>query len=202
MHVITVTSNGRYGVSNSHDDVIKWKHLPHYWPFVRGIHRLPVNSPHKDQWRGALICARTSSWCLLWSALNKQLDKQSTRRCFETPPRSLCRYYNDNSAHKLLKQSCAKTPLALGLHMSFLGCTENRDGYHGGCHSNGFVQPCNNSSPLPTLIARFMGPTWDSSGADRTRVGTMLAPWILLCGKDMFVVNFLPFRQFVLLLWV
>ena len=38
-----------------HDDVIKWKHFPHYWPFVRGIHWSPVNSPHKDQWRGALM---------------------------------------------------------------------------------------------------------------------------------------------------
>ena len=28
--------------------------FPRYWLFVRGIHRLPVNSPHKDQWRGAL----------------------------------------------------------------------------------------------------------------------------------------------------
>ena len=25
--------------------------FPRYWPFVRGIHRSPVNSPHKDQWR-------------------------------------------------------------------------------------------------------------------------------------------------------
>ena len=24
-----------------HDDVIKWKHFPRYWPFVRGIHRWP-----------------------------------------------------------------------------------------------------------------------------------------------------------------
>ena len=49
-----------------HDDVIKWKHFPRYWPFVRGIHRSPVNSPHKGQWRGALkfslICARINSW--------------------------------------------------------------------------------------------------------------------------------------------
>ena len=37
------------------DDDIKWKHFPHYWPFVRGIHRWPVNSPHKGQWRGALM---------------------------------------------------------------------------------------------------------------------------------------------------
>ena len=36
------------------------------WPFVRGIHRWPVNSPHKGQWRGtlmfSLVCARTNGW--------------------------------------------------------------------------------------------------------------------------------------------
>ena len=37
------------------DDVIKWKHFPRYWHFVRGIHRSPVNFPHKGQWRGALM---------------------------------------------------------------------------------------------------------------------------------------------------
>ena len=34
------------------DDVIKWKHFPRYWPFVREIHQSPVYSPHKGQWRG------------------------------------------------------------------------------------------------------------------------------------------------------
>ena len=32
-----------------------------------------------------------------------------------------------------------------------------------------------------TLIAKFMGPTWGPSGADRTQVGPMSAPWTLLC---------------------
>ena len=45
-----------------HIDVIKWKHFPRYWPFVQGIHRSPVNSPHKGQWHGALICAWTNGW--------------------------------------------------------------------------------------------------------------------------------------------
>ena len=52
--------------NDEHDDVIKWKHFPRYWPFVRGIHQSPVNSPHKGQWRGALlfslICVWTNSW--------------------------------------------------------------------------------------------------------------------------------------------
>ena len=30
-----------------HEDVVSWKRFPHYWPFVRGIHRWPVNSPRK-----------------------------------------------------------------------------------------------------------------------------------------------------------
>ena len=47
-----------------HDDVIKWKHFPRYWPFVRGIHRSPVNSPHKGQWRGAL------TFSLIWAWIN------------------------------------------------------------------------------------------------------------------------------------
>ena len=33
-----------------------------------------------------------------------------------------------------------------------------------------------------SLIARFIGPTWGPSGADRTQVGPMLAPWTLLSG--------------------
>ena len=27
-----------------HDDVVKWKHFPRYWPFVRGMHRSPLDS--------------------------------------------------------------------------------------------------------------------------------------------------------------
>ena len=49
-----------------HDDVNKWKLFLHYWTFVRGIHRSPVNSTHKGQWRGALmfwlICAWINGW--------------------------------------------------------------------------------------------------------------------------------------------
>ena len=38
-----------------------------------------------------------------------------------------------------------------------------------------------NSFTTP-LITRFMGPAWGPSGADRTQVGPMLAPWTLLSG--------------------
>ena len=45
-----------------HDDVIKWKLFPRYRPFVRGIHRSPVNSTHKGQWRGALMFSLICAW--------------------------------------------------------------------------------------------------------------------------------------------
>ena len=50
----------------THDDVIKWKHFPRYWPFVRGIHRSPVNSLHKGQWRGALMFSLICVWINGW----------------------------------------------------------------------------------------------------------------------------------------
>ena len=66
----------------SHDCVIKWKHFPRNWPFVRGIHRSPVNSAYK--------------WSVTWSYgvffdlhLNKWLSRHRRRRWFETPSRSL-----------------------------------------------------------------------------------------------------------------
>ena len=49
-----------------HDDVIKWKYFPRYWPFVRGIHRSPVNSTHKGQWRGALMFSLICVWLKGW----------------------------------------------------------------------------------------------------------------------------------------
>ena len=49
-----------------HDDVIKWKLFPRFWPFPRGIHRSPVDSPHKGQWRGALMFSLICAWINGW----------------------------------------------------------------------------------------------------------------------------------------
>ena len=47
-----------------------WRHqmeaFPPYRPFVRGIHRSPVNSPHKGQWRGALMVSLIYAWINDW----------------------------------------------------------------------------------------------------------------------------------------
>ena len=54
-------------VPSFHDDVIKWKHFPCYWSFVRGIRRSPVNSPHKGQWRGTLMFSLIYAWTNSWA---------------------------------------------------------------------------------------------------------------------------------------
>ena len=53
-------------ISFRHDDIIKWKHFSHYWPFMRGIPWSPVNSPHKGEWRGALMFSLICAWIHGW----------------------------------------------------------------------------------------------------------------------------------------
>ena len=42
------------------------QNFPRNWPFVRGIHRYQVNSPHKGQWRGALMFSLICVWINGW----------------------------------------------------------------------------------------------------------------------------------------
>ena len=69
-------------LGRQHDDIIKWKHFPRYWPFMRGIHwSLPSQRPV------------TRSFDVFFSLrLNKQLSKQSWGLWFETPKYPLWRH--------------------------------------------------------------------------------------------------------------
>ena len=89
-----------------HDDVMKWKHFPRYWSFVRGIHRSPVKSPHKGQRRRVLMLS-------LICALNKRLNRQSWIWWFETPSRPLWRHCNVFPDHGSNIQWC---PQSVSLH--------------------------------------------------------------------------------------
>ena len=50
----------------SHDDVIKWKHFPRYWPFVWGIHRsrwIPhTKASDAELWCFSLLCVWINGW--------------------------------------------------------------------------------------------------------------------------------------------
>ena len=70
-------------VSTSHDYVIKWKHFSRYWPFVRGKHRSPVNSPHKGQWRETLMFSLICAWINGWINNREAGDLNSHRALYD-----------------------------------------------------------------------------------------------------------------------
>ena len=69
-----------YCTSDAHDDIIKWKHFPRYWPFVQEIHWSLVNSPHKGQWCGALMFSSICAWINGWANNREAGDL----RCHQT----------------------------------------------------------------------------------------------------------------------
>ena len=75
--------------NTDHGDVIKWKHFPRYWPFVRGIHRSPVNSPHKCQWRGALMFALVCAWINGWVNNREAGDLRRHRAHYDVTVREI-----------------------------------------------------------------------------------------------------------------
>ena len=62
-YVIEWVTLTRHRLCYEHDDVIKWKHFPRYWPFVRGI--------HWSRWIPRSKASDAELWCFLWLRLNK-----------------------------------------------------------------------------------------------------------------------------------
>ena len=58
-----------------HDDVIKWKHFPRNWS--------PVNSPHKGQWRGALLFYLICVWINDWVNNRESGDLRPNRAHYD-----------------------------------------------------------------------------------------------------------------------
>ena len=78
-----------------HDDVIKWKHFPRNWPFVRGIHRSPVNSPHIGQWRRALMFSLICVWINGWVNNREAGDLRRYRAHYDVTVMSTLRHIHN-----------------------------------------------------------------------------------------------------------
>ena len=57
----------------------KWNHFPRYWPFLRGIHRSPVDYPNNGHWRRALMFSLICAWKRDWA--NNQDTSDLRRHC-------------------------------------------------------------------------------------------------------------------------
>ena len=89
-------------LASLHDDFIKWKRFPRYWPFVWGNHRSPVNSLHRSQWGGALLFSLICAW-------KKRLSKQKRCWWFATPSSSLWHHGIVNTFVIYLLFSCQQS---------------------------------------------------------------------------------------------
>ena len=65
-YINSFVSSSHFLNSEIHDDVIKWKHFPCYWPFMWGIHQSALNSTHKGQWHWALMYSLICAWINAW----------------------------------------------------------------------------------------------------------------------------------------
>ena len=81
--ICIIFCNSAYFALVCHDDIIKWKHFSRHRPFVRGIHRSPVNSPHKGQWRGALMFCNICAWINGWVNIHKVGDLRRHRAHYD-----------------------------------------------------------------------------------------------------------------------
>ena len=139
--------------------------------FVWGIHRGPVNSPHK--WP---VTRKMFSFddVIMWKyrLLNLHIliiDGLSSGPLYL----SYSKVHPDLTLHTTI--FIISFFSLFGHSESAMAClsttvTKNRTGLL--------------ATRAPTQIARFVGPTWGPSGADRTQVGPMLAPWTLLSGHS------------------
>ena len=78
-------------------------------------------------------------------------------------------YKNSENFNKKSENGTAPGIYFLKLHLPVVGAMQGN---------------CEKVYSDPPLIARFMGPTYGPSGADRTQVGPMLTPWTLLSGRS------------------
>ena len=78
-----VTDTGKRGIEKiwDHNDVIKWKHFPPHWPFMRAIHRwIPTQRPE------------TGSFDVFFDLCLKKTNKKWWGWLFETPSCPLWRH--------------------------------------------------------------------------------------------------------------
>ena len=114
---VHVGTTCRYQTTWNHDDVIKWKQSPRYWSFVRGIHRSLVNSPHKGQWRGALMPSLIWAWINAW--VNNRGAGDLRRHCAHYDVFGMTKYYKIQALCIIIGEFCV---LIQSLDTFFQGC--------------------------------------------------------------------------------
>ena len=104
MEITSVNGNNFW----KHNDVLQWKHFPRNKPFVGGIYRSPVNSPHKGQWHGALVFSLICVWINGWVNNHKAGDLRRYRSHYDVIV-MISWWYDDRNIVKKVSQTDGQT---------------------------------------------------------------------------------------------
>ena len=140
------------------DDVIKWRHFPRHWPFVRGIHRWPVDSPHEGHWHRTSMFSLICSWTNRWTNRRDAGDLNNHRAHYDVIV-MISPYHADISC----------PDLALPTHAVLMSCNKT---YQGRCTfdcKEGYVQISGDD-------VRVCGLDTEWSGTDIVCEGIFLSP--------------------------
>ena len=94
---------------------------PRYWPFVQGIHRSPVNSPHKVQWRGALMLSLICAWINGWVNNRQACDLRSHRGHYDITVLPVISLPSSVGPVCLFNSNCSSLHLQLPQHVMRVG---------------------------------------------------------------------------------
>ena len=119
-----------------------WRHqmetFPRYWPFVRGIHRSPVNSSR--QWRGAWVFSLICVWINGWVNNREAGDLRRYRAHYDVTVmahdkyRSICLKKHPNSdknviGYWFMKAQQSQAIITLHSHPTHTPCTKWQQHY-------------------------------------------------------------------------
>ena len=94
----------------------KWKNVPRYWLFVRGIHRSPVDFPHKGQWRVTLMFSLICAWTNFCTSNRDTGDLKNHRPRYDVTV--ILTYLEINSARReLIRNTTQVTHTSQGLQV-------------------------------------------------------------------------------------
>ena len=166
-----------------HDDVIKWKHFPRYWPFVWGIYRSLVNSPHKGQWRGALKFSLICIWINGWVNNYEAGDLRCYHAHYDVIVMVSEIFENEENYNELWSSLCTDGLSPSGSRI----CPQTSAGtvitiFGSYTHTHTHIYICIYMYPDSEVHGANMGPIWGQQDPGGPHVGSMnLAIWVCMC---------------------
>ena len=158
-----------------YDDVIKGKRFSRNWPFVRGIHRSALNSPHKGQWRGALRFSLICTWINGWVNNREGGDLRRHRAHYDVIVMCQCllkcrtrRVYHPLHSHGVLTDwpyYYNRAHIAVRIFDCWRGVLDTIDIFIVGWGGSKYIIPGGTRTNDPSVACRVHWPLYCENGA-------------------------------------